>query len=56
MSVDSVNGKTGVVTLTSTDVAQHGIDDSSRHSGVSGATAGNLLAFDSNGLPCDSTY
>lgn len=32
----------------------HGIDDTSDHNGVSGATEDNLLAFDDNGLPKDS--
>lgn len=32
----------------------HGIDDTTNHTGVSGATEDNLLAFDANGLPKDS--
>lgn len=33
---------------------QHGIDNTSDHTGVVGATEGNLISFDENGLPQDS--
>jgi len=47
----------GTLSLT-TDLhnRQHNIDSTDDHNGVSGATEGNFLSFDSDGLPQDSGY